>query len=93
MRRFSGRPQQRLNVHPIVHRRYRVRRGKGFSREELKALNLSLKMALRLGIPVDPRRRSRHDENVEALKRLLETELKSVAPTERREAEEAKSAG
>ena len=82
-----------MNVHPIVRRRYRVRRGKGFSREELKALNLSLKMALRLGIPVDPRRRSRHDENVEALKRLLETELKSAAPTKRREAEEAKSAG
>ena len=77
-----------MNVQPVVYRKRRVRRGRGFSRGELKALNLNLKRALRLGIPIDPRRRSRHEENVEALRRLLETELKGAEPPKGKEAEE-----
>jgi len=42
--------------------------GKGFSREELKKAGLSLKEALKLGIPVDSRRRTAHEENVEVAK-------------------------
>jgi large subunit ribosomal protein L13e len=50
------------------------RYGKGFSREELKKAGLSLKEALKLGIPVDFRRRTIHNENVEAVKTFVEQE-------------------
>ena len=46
--------------------------GRGFSCEELKRTGLSLKEALRIGIPVDLRRRSSHEQNVDVLKGFLE---------------------
>jgi large subunit ribosomal protein L13e len=49
------------------------RYGKGFSREELKRAGLSLKEALRFGIPVDSRRKTVHEENVEVAKTFLES--------------------
>ncbi|MGB9676392.1 MAG: ribosomal protein L13e [Candidatus Bathyarchaeales archaeon] len=49
------------------------RLGKGFSREELKKAGISLKDALKLGIPIDARRRTAHQENVEAIKGFLES--------------------
>jgi len=66
-----------MSLYPIVYRKRRVRRGKGFSKDELRAVNLSLKEALRLGIPVDPRRRTKHTENIDTLKKILEGKLKS----------------
>lgn len=54
------------------------RRGKGFSRKELRESGLDSKKALRLGIPVDSRRRTLHEENVKTLKGLLG--IKKVAP-------------
>jgi len=45
--------------------------GRGFSKEELRKAELDLKKALKLKIPVDLRRRSSHEENVEALKARL----------------------
>lgn len=47
------------------------RSGKGFSRGELKKAGVSLKEGLRLGISVDPRRRTAHKENVEVINALL----------------------
>ena len=47
------------------------RSGKGFSREELKTSGLSLKKALKLGIPIDSRRKSSHEENVQLIKTFL----------------------
>jgi large subunit ribosomal protein L13e len=44
------------------------RSGKGFSPEELKKAGLNLGDARRMQIPADFRRRTVHDENVEALK-------------------------
>lgn len=58
-------------IRAIVHRKKGRRCGKGFSREELKAVGLSVKEALSLKIPVDIRRKTRHDENIQALKRHL----------------------
>ena len=49
------------------------RYGKGFSAEELKKAGLSFKEALRLGVPVDSKRRTAHEENVEAIKTFLES--------------------
>jgi len=48
------------------------RLGKGFSREELKKAGINLKDALKFGIPIDSRRRTAHQENVNAIKGFLE---------------------
>jgi large subunit ribosomal protein L13e len=50
------------------------RYGRGFSREELKKAGVSLKEALKFGIPVDFRRKTVHNENVEAVKAFIEKE-------------------
>jgi len=47
------------------------RGGRGFSLGELKAVGLSFKRAKKLGIPIDKRRRSAHEENIEKLRKLL----------------------
>ncbi len=49
----------------------RTKRGRGFSRGELKEAGVDLKHALKLGIPIDPRRKTKHEENVKMLKRHL----------------------
>jgi large subunit ribosomal protein L13e len=56
------------------------RRGKGFSREELKKAGLSLREALRFGISVDSRRRTVHEENVEVVKTFLESRKAKSKP-------------
>jgi large subunit ribosomal protein L13e len=63
-----------ITAKPKVFRKAgKQRRGKGFSREELKRAGLSLKEALRFGIPVDSRRKTVHEENVKAVKTFLES--------------------
>ncbi len=42
--------------------------GKGFSREELKKAGVNLAVARSIELPIDMRRRTVHDENVEAVK-------------------------
>jgi len=65
-----------LKLKAIVKRKRRIRFGKGFSRDELKAVGLSVKQALKMGIPVDVRRSTMHEENVEALKSFLAETMK-----------------
>ena len=43
--------------------------GRGFSRDELKKAGTSLTEAVRLGVLVDSRRKTAHDENVEEIGR------------------------
>lgn len=62
-----------MKVRAIVYRGRKKRFGKGFSREELKAVGLSVRKALALKIPVDLRRRTKHDENIKSLKEYLES--------------------
>lgn len=58
-------------ISPVVESRGKVREGKGFSGEELKAVELTPGKARSLGIPYDPRRKTSRDENVKALKEYL----------------------
>lgn len=46
----------------------KTKNGKGFSREELAKAGVSQFQANQLGLPVDLRRKSMHESNVEALK-------------------------
>jgi len=52
-----------LKLKAIVKRKRRIRVGKGFSRDELKAVGLSVKQALKMGIPVDVRRSTMHRDH------------------------------
>lgn len=49
----------------------RQRIGRGFSREELKKAESNLQEALRFGIPVDAKRKTAHEENIEAVKAFM----------------------
>ena len=61
-----------MEIQAIVRRRNKNREGKGFSRDELKNASVDPKRALKLGIPIDSRRRTKHEENIRLLKRYLE---------------------
>ena len=50
-----------------------LRRGRGFSLNELKEAGISVQKAKKLGIPIDFRRRSTREWNVETLRKYLET--------------------
>ena len=70
-----------ITAKPKVFRKAGKQRfGKGFSREELKRVGLSLKEALRLGIPVDSRRKTAHEENVKAVNTFLESKNAESKP-------------
>ena len=58
----------------------RQRFGKGFSQEELKKAGISLSEAVKLKIPVDPRRRTAHEENIQAVKAVLEAKKTEAKP-------------
>lgn len=53
-----------------------TRGGRGFSRGELREVGVDLKQALKLGIPIDLRRKTKHEENVEMLKQHLRSLVK-----------------
>jgi len=54
----------------------RFRRGRGFSLGELKECGLAVSEARKKGLRVDELRRSKHEENIKALKRWLEFQSK-----------------
>jgi large subunit ribosomal protein L13e len=51
------------------------RKGRGFSLLEIKAAGLTISEAKKLGIPIDSRRRSSHDVNIEKLKQLIKNKV------------------
>ncbi|MEM1547821.1 MAG: ribosomal protein L13e [Thermoproteota archaeon] len=50
-----------------------LRKARGFSIGELKEAGLNIDKARRLGIPIDLRRKSNHEENVNRLKEFLKS--------------------
>jgi large subunit ribosomal protein L13e len=50
--------------------------GKGFSKLELDKVGLTFKSAKKLEIPIDKRRKTIYEENVEKLKKILEEKIK-----------------
>ena len=56
------------------------RLGRGFSREELKGAGSNLNEALRFGISIDDKRKTVHEENVEAVKALLQEKKLASKP-------------
>ncbi len=58
--------------------------GRGFSRGELKKAGSSLKEALKLGVPVDDKRKTVHENNVEAVKAFLQEKKPVSKPAEPR---------
>jgi large subunit ribosomal protein L13e len=74
-----------MAIKPIVFKKGgKQRYGKGFSREELKKAGLSFKEALKLGISVDSRRRTVHEENVNAIKGFLKSRKAASKSKKRR---------
>ncbi len=68
-----------MSIKAIVKKKGKTRKGRGFSRKELKETGLSLSRALRMGVPVDIRRKTKHEENVEALKPYLTIETEKAS--------------
>ena len=74
-----------MQLQPMVQKRKgETRRGKGFSRNELREAGTNSKQARKLGIPVDPRRKTKHDENVKFLKNYLSSLGLKKAPKSRK---------
>ena len=76
-----------MEVWPMVYRKNRTRKAKGFSRAELKEADIDPRSAVKLGLPVDLRRRSKHEENVKVLRRYIE-DLKEPEQTGNKKTEE-----
>jgi len=74
-----------MTTRPFISRKNgKQRAGKGFSKEELKKAGLSFKEALKLGVPVDLRRRTIHERNVDVIKEFLDSRKKTAEPKKRR---------
>lgn len=54
------------------------RNGKGFSKGEVGKAGLNTVDARRIGLPVDPRRKTIHDENVECIRSYADKEKAKV---------------
>ena len=67
-----------MEIQAVVWKKTKERKAKGFSRAELKEIGLSLGDALKLGIPIDSRRRTKHEENVKVLKKNLKQDKKKA---------------
>ncbi len=58
-------------VHKVHKGQSRERLGRGFSLFEIKTAGLSAGQARKMAIPVDSRRKSRYDANVDLLRKIV----------------------
>ena len=77
-----------MRIHSVVKKSVKIRKGRGFSRAELRDAGLSFNEALKQGIPIDSRRSTKLGENVETLK----TYIKKVEPEPSTKEEQVKTA-
>jgi len=68
------------------------RSGRGFSREELKTAGLNPAEARKLELPVDRRRKTAHDQNVEAIKAYVEKKKAEAKPKQKPQPQPKKKA-
>jgi len=61
-----------MSIHPIVKRGAKTWKGRGFSNAELRDAELSINEALKYRIPIDSRRSTKHEENIETLRTYIE---------------------
>ncbi len=61
-----------MSAQATVAKRFgKTRKGRGFSRSELREVELDFREALKLHLPIDKRRKTKRAENVKALKQFL----------------------
>lgn len=69
------------HIKPTIHKHNgKQKSGKGFSPEELAKAGVNRLQARQMGLPVDYRRKTAHDENVEALKAHAEKAKAEAKP-------------
>jgi ribosomal protein L13E len=69
------------HIKPVIRNSEgKPRSGRGFSTEELQKAGLNPAEAKRLEIPIDRRRKTVYDQNVEALKVYAETKKAEAKP-------------
>ena len=62
-----------MQLQPTVQKKDKTRRGRGFSRAELREAGADFRQALKSGIPVDPRRKTKYESNIKILKQYLQS--------------------
>ena len=62
-----------MQPQPTVHRKGKTRRGKGFSRAELREAGVDFRQAFKSGVPVDRRRKTKYERNIKILERHLQS--------------------
>ena len=75
---------------PTVRNDYVVRKGRGYSFEELKEAGLDPRTARKSGVPVDVWRQTKHPENVEQLKSIKPAGSQKPKPAKKEEKKAAK---
>jgi large subunit ribosomal protein L13e len=80
------------HVKPEVVKPDGKRSGRGFSLEELKKAGLNPAEAKRLKLPVDKRRKTAHDKNVEAIKAVAKKKKAEAKPKSKPKSQPKKKA-
>lgn len=80
------------HIKPEVVKPNGKRGGRGFSRGELKKADLNKAEAKKMEIPVDLRRKTVHDQNVEAIKVYVRKKKAEVKPKHEPKAKPKKKA-
>ena len=61
-----------MQLQPTVQKKDKSCRGRGFSKAELREAGADFRQALKSGIPVDQRRKTKYESNVKILEHYLQ---------------------